>query len=131
MGGLQGALGSVPAPQLGAIATESAIQKSGLDPALVEELLFGCVLPAGVGQAPARQVALGANLPKSVRCTTVNKVCGSGMKTVLMAHDQILAGSCDIAIAGGMENMTLSPYLVPNARTGLKAGHKQFMDNGK
>jgi len=129
MGGLQGALGNVPAPELGAIATRVALEKSGVSTDAVEELLMGCVLPAGLGQAPARQVALQAGLALSTQCTTVNKVCGSGMKTVLMAHDQIKAGSCSVAVAGGMESMTLAPYLMPNARTGLRAGHKQVYDH--
>ncbi len=129
MGGLQGKLGSVPAPELGAIATRAALQRAGISNEQVEELLFGCVLPAGLGQAPARQVALKADLALSTQCTTVNKVCGSGMKTVLMAHDQIKVGTCTTAVAGGMESMTLAPYFIPNARTGLRASHKQLMDH--
>ncbi len=129
MGGLQGRLGSVPAPDLGAIATKAALERAGVSADKVEELIFGCVLPAGLGQAPARQVALKADMAFSTQCTTINKVCGSGMKAVLMAHDQIKAGSCNTVVAGGMESMTLTPYLIPNARTGLRAGHKDIKDH--
>ena len=129
MGGLLGTLGNTPAPTLGAFAAREALARSGLPPHQVEELVFGCVLPAGVGQAPARQVALGAGLASSTPCTTINKVCGSGMKAVLLAHDQIQAGSCQTALAGGMENMSLAPYFIPKARSGLRAGHGEIKDH--
>lgn len=129
MGGLLGALANTPAPSLGALATRAALERAGLSAQNVEELIFGCVLPAGVGQAPARQVALGAGLATSTQCTTINKVCGSGMKAVLMAHDQIKAGTCKTAIAGGMENMSLAPYFIPKARAGLRAGHSEIKDH--
>ncbi len=129
MGGLLGAFASTPAPVLGAAATKAALERAGLSGNEVEELIFGCVLPAGVGQAPARQVALGAGMALSTQCTTINKVCGSGMKAVLMAHDQIKAGTCHIAVAGGMENMSLAPYFIPKARAGLRAGHSEIKDH--
>lgn len=129
MGGLLGAFATTPAPTLGALATIAALERSGLSGDEVEELLFGCVLPAGVGQAPARQVALDAKMALSTQCTTVNKVCGSGMKAVLLAHDQIKAGSCHIAVAGGMENMSLAPYFIAKARSGLRAGHGEIKDH--
>ena len=129
MGGLLGAFATTPAPILGAIATKAALERAGLSGNEVEELIFGCVLPAGVGQAPARQVALGAGMTLSTQCTTINKVCGSGMKAVLFAHDQIKAGTCNIAVAGGMENMSLAPYFIPKARAGLRAGHDEIKDH--
>lgn len=129
MGGLLGSLSTIPAPTLGAITTKAALERGGVKMDGIEELVFGCVLPAGVGQAPARQVALGAGLARSTQCTTINKVCGSGMKAVLFAHDQILAGTCKTAVAGGMENMSLAPYFIPKARTGLRAGHSEIKDH--
>lgn len=129
MGGLLGAFANTPAPVLGALATRAALERAGLAADTIEELVYGCVLPAGVGQAPARQVALGAGLASSTQCTTINKVCGSGMKAVLFAHDQILAGTCRTAIAGGMENMSLAPYFIPKARAGLRAGHSEIKDH--
>jgi acetyl-CoA C-acetyltransferase len=129
MGGLLGAFANTPAPVLGAAATQAALERSGVSGNDVEELIFGCVLPAGVGQAPARQVALGAHVALSTACTTINKVCGSGMKAVLFAHDQIKAGTCTIAVAGGMENMSLAPYFIPKARAGLRAGHSEIKDH--
>jgi len=129
MGGLLGVFATTPAPALGAAATRAALERAGLCGNEVEELIFGCVLPAGVGQAPARQVALGAGMALSTQCTTINKVCGSGMKAVLLAHDQIKAGSCQIAVAGGMENMSLAPYFIPKARAGLRAGHSEIKDH--
>ena len=127
IGSFQGQFANTPSPQLGSVAIKAAMQQSGLD--TVDEALIGCVLPAGLGQAPARQAVLGAGLDKSVTCTTVNKVCGSGMKTVMMAHDIIKAGSVDTAIAGGIESMTLAPYLLPNARSGYRMGHVQTLDH--
>lgn len=110
MGGFQGELKSLTAPQLGAAAIKAAVERAGVASDAVDEVLFGCVLPAGLGQAPARQAALGAGLDKSTRCTTVNKMCGSGMETTILAHDMLLAGSADVVIAGGMESMSNSPY---------------------
>lgn len=127
IGSFQGQFSSTASPKLGSAAIKAAIKQSGLD--TVDEALIGCVLPAGLGQAPARQAVLGAGLDKSVTCTTVNKVCGSGMKTVMMAHDAIKAGSVDTAIAGGIESMTLAPYLLPNARSGYRMGHAQTLDH--
>ncbi|MBT5293321.1 MAG: acetyl-CoA C-acyltransferase [Cellvibrionales bacterium] len=129
MGAFQGAFSTVSAVELGAVATRLALKQSGLVSADVDELLFGCVLPASLLQAPARQVALAADLPLTTQCTTVNKVCGSGMKTTMLAHDQILAGSCDTAITGGMENMTQSPYFIAKARGGLRLGHGEIKDH--
>jgi len=129
MGSLLGVFATTPAPALGAAATRVALERSGLTGNEVEELIFGCVLPAGVGQAPARQVAIGAGMALSTQCTTINKVCGSGMKAVLLAHDQIKAGTSAIAVAGGMENMSLAPYFIPKARAGLRAGHGEIKDH--
>ncbi len=129
IGAFQGALAPVKAPDLGATATAAAIQDSGVKPEEISEVFFGCVLPAGLGQAPARQAALAAGIPSSVGCTTVNKVCGSGMKAVMLAHDIIKAGSADIVLAGGMESMSNAPYLLPKAREGLRMGHQQILDH--
>lgn len=129
MGGLQGSLSSVSAPELGSAAIKAVLERAGLAADQVDELLFGCVLPAAVGQAPARQAALGAGLPTSVPCTTVNKVCGSGMKTIMMAHDQIKAGNCSAVVTGGMENMSQSPYMLDKARAGYRMGHGQIIDH--
>ncbi|SQH75994.1 Acetyl-CoA acetyltransferase [Shewanella benthica] len=129
MGGFQGALSTVPSPKLAATAIKSLIEQTGVAADAVDEVLMGCVLPAGLGQAPARQATLGAGLPQSVGATTVNKVCGSGMKTVMLAHDLIKAGSADIVIAGGMESMSLAPYLLDKARSGMRMGHGKIMDH--
>ena len=129
MGAFQGAFSSVSAVELGAVATRLALQQSGLASDDIDELLFGCVLPAGLLQAPARQVALAADLPLTTQCSTINKVCGSGMKTTMLAHDQILAGSCETAVSGGMENMTQSPYFIAKARGGLRLGHGEIKDH--
>jgi acetyl-CoA C-acetyltransferase len=129
MGSFQGCLSSMKSPELGAVAIQAVVERAGMDPALVDEVLMGCVLPAGLGQAPARQAALGANLPLSVACTTLNKVCGSGMKSMMFGHDGILAGSYDIAIVGGMESMTNAPYMLSKARGGLRLGHGQILDH--
>ncbi|MDR6946634.1 acetyl-CoA C-acetyltransferase [Pseudomonas sp. 2957] len=129
MGGFQGELKSLTAPQLGAAAIKAAVERAGVASDAVDELLFGCVLPAGLGQAPARQAALGAGLDKSTRCTTVNKMCGSGMQTTIMAHDMLLAGSADVVIAGGMESMSNSPYLLDRARAGYRMGHGRVLDS--
>lgn len=129
MGGFQGELKSLTAPQLGAAAIKAAVERAGVASDAVDEVLFGCVLPAGLGQAPARQAALGAGLDKSTRCTTVNKMCGSGMQTTIMAHDMLLAGSVDVVIAGGMESMSNSPYLLDRARAGYRMGHGRVLDS--
>jgi acetyl-CoA C-acetyltransferase len=129
MGGLMGTLSRVRAPELGAAAIKAVLDRSGIGAMDIDEVLMGCVLPAGLGQAPARQAALAAGLPERVGCTTVNKMCGSGMKAVMLAHDQIRAGSADIIIAGGMENMSQAPYLLPKVRAGLKMGHGQVLDS--
>jgi acetyl-CoA C-acetyltransferase len=129
MGGMQGMFSGLSAPQLGAEAIKGALADAGLDADTVDEVLMGCVLPAGTGQAPARQAALAAGVSKNVPCTTLNKVCGSGMKTVMMAHDAILAGSADIIVAGGMESMTNAPYLMPQGRAGYRFGHAEIFDH--
>ncbi|PTB21369.1 acetyl-CoA C-acyltransferase [Trinickia symbiotica] len=129
MGGFQGELAALAAPRLGAIAIEAALARSGLKPEQVDEALMGCVLPAGLGQAPARQAALGAGLPLSTGCTTVNKMCGSGMRAAMFAHDMLAAGSADVIVAGGMESMTNAPYLLPKARAGMRMGHGQVIDH--
>ncbi|WP_151705435.1 acetyl-CoA C-acyltransferase [Nitrincola alkalilacustris] len=129
MGGLQGSLSSVRAPALGAAAIKAAVERAGLGADQVDEVVMGCVLPAGLGQAPARQASLGAGIPVAAGCTTVNKMCGSGMKAVMLAHDQLLAGSADVMVAGGMENMSQSPYLLPKAREGMRMGHGQVLDH--
>jgi acetyl-CoA C-acetyltransferase len=129
MGGFMGDLSTVSAPELGAVAIKGALENAGVNPEDVDESLMGCVLPAGLGQAPARQASLGAGLPFSTPCTTVNKVCGSGMKTVMMAHDALLVGSSKVAVAGGMENMSKAPHIMPNARTGIRFGHAQIFDH--
>ncbi|USD44151.1 thiolase family protein [Vibrio sp. SCSIO 43135] len=129
MGSFQGALTNVSGPKLGSIAIKGALADAHLPTELVDEVYMGCVLPAGVGQAPARQAALGAGLPESVGCTTLNKVCGSGLKTVMLAHDLIRAGSISCAVAGGMESMTNAPYLLTESRQGMRMGHKSTYDH--
>ncbi|MCU7247111.1 acetyl-CoA C-acyltransferase [Pseudomonas koreensis] len=129
MGGFQGELKSLTAPQLGAAAIKAAVERAGVAADKVDEVLFGCVLPAGLGQAPARQAALGAGLDKSTRCTTVNKMCGSGMETTILAHDMLLAGSADVVISGGMESMSNAPYLLDRARSGYRMGHGRVLDS--
>lgn len=129
MGGMMGSLSSVRSPELGAVSIKAAIERSGLQPADIQEVIMGCVLPAGLGQAPARQASRSAGIPDSSGCTTVNKMCGSGMQAVIMAHDQIKAGTNNIMIAGGMENMSQAPYLLPKARAGMRMGHGQVIDS--
>jgi acetyl-CoA C-acetyltransferase len=129
MGGLQGDLKSLTAPQLGAAAIRAAVERAGIQATSVEQVLFGCVLPAGLGQAPARQAALGAGLDKHTTCTTLNKMCGSGMQAAIMAHDLLLAGSADVVVAGGMESMTNAPYLLDKARSGYRMGHGKIIDH--
>lgn len=129
MGGFQGDLKDAAAPQLGATAIQGALDNAQVPVEDVQEVIMGCVLPAGQGQAPARQASLGAGIPKSVGCTTINKMCGSGMKAAMLAHDLILAGTNDVMVAGGMESMSNAPYLMLKARSGLRMGHAQVMDH--
>ena len=133
IGGFQGVFNGVTAPALGVLAARAALERAGIQPDkqdnVIDDVLMGCVLPAGLAQAPARQVALGAGLPVTTPCTTVNKMCGSGMKTVMMGCDQILAGHADTVLAGGIENMTQAPYLIPKARGGLRLGHGELKDH--
>lgn len=129
MGGFQGELKDATASQLGAAAISAAVERAGLKPDAIDEVVFGCVLPAGQGQAPARQASLGAGLPLSAGCTTVNKMCGSGMKAAMFAHDLLIAGSATIAVAGGMESMTNAPYLLDRARGGYRMGHGRVIDH--
>jgi acetyl-CoA C-acetyltransferase len=129
MGGFQGALTGASAAHLGGVAIAAALERAALEPGSVEELLMGCVLPAGQGQAPARQAGFGAGLPKEVPATTLNKMCGSGMKAVMLGHDAILAGSARIVVAGGMESMTNAPYLLPKMRGGARLGHAVAQDH--
>ena len=129
MGGMQGALADVSATDLGATAVKAAVERAGVDGGEVERIYMGCVLPAGLGQAPARQAAIKAGLPKSVQATTVNKVCGSGMQTVIMGAEAIAAGSADLIVAGGMESMTNAPYLLKKHRSGARIGHDTAYDH--
>jgi acetyl-CoA C-acetyltransferase len=129
IGAFQGVLSPATAPQLGTAAILGAIGKAGIDPGDVQEVVMGCVLPAGLGQAPARQAALGATVPKSVPTTTINKMCGSGMKAIMMAADQIRTGDVTIAVAGGLESMSNAPYLLPKARAGMRMGHGEILDH--
>ncbi len=129
MGGFQGDFKDMTAPQLGSTAIKAALERAKLSGNDIDEAYMGCVLSAGVGQAPARQAALGAGLPQSVPCTTVSKVCGSGLKSVMLAHDAIMTGSSNIVVAGGMENMTNAPYLLPKARGGYRMGHGEIKDH--
>ena len=129
MGGFQGALSSVSATALGATAVRAAVARTGVAHDAIDQIIMGCVLPAGLGQAPARQAALGAGLPQSVAATTVNKMCGSGMQAVIMAHDALAAGSADVVIAGGMESMSNAPYLMTKHRGGARIGHDAIKDS--
>jgi acetyl-CoA C-acetyltransferase len=129
VGAFQGALTAVTAPQLGAVAIKAALADSGLTASQVDEVIMGCVLSAGIGQAPARQAALGAGLPASVPSTTVNKMCGSAMRAVMLGADQILAGTAQVVVAGGIESMTNAPYLLPKARAGYRMGHQEVLDH--
>ncbi|MDX9999288.1 MAG: acetyl-CoA C-acyltransferase [Phenylobacterium sp.] len=129
MGGFQGVLSPVKATELGAAAVKAAVERAGVAPDKVEQIVMGCVLPAGLGQAPARQAALGAGLPKSVEATTVNKMCGSGMQAAILAHDALLAGSADVIVAGGMESMSNAPYLLAKHRAGARIGHDNAFDH--
>ncbi|MET0652439.1 MAG: acetyl-CoA C-acyltransferase [Hyphomicrobiaceae bacterium] len=129
MGGFQGAFAPLTAPQLGSAAIKAAVARAGIEADDVSEVLMGCVLPAGQGQAPARQASIGAGLPQSVPCTTINKMCGSGMKTVMMGFDALHARGNDIIVAGGMESMTNTPYLLPKMRSGARLGHAEVKDH--
>lgn len=129
IGSFQGHFATVPADELGAAAIRGALEQAGLEPEAVDDVLMGCVLPAGIGQAPARMASRKAGIPTSAGAVTVNKACGSAMKTMQIGHDQILVGSADIVVAGGMENMTLAPYLLPKARGGYRMGHGQVLDH--
>jgi acetyl-CoA C-acetyltransferase len=129
MGGFQGDFASLTASDLGAVTIKAAVERAKLQPADVEKVIMGCVLPAGQGQAPARQAALKAGLPMAVGCTTVNKMCGSAMEAIMLAHDALLAGSADVIVAGGMESMSNAPYLLPKARTGYRMGHQAVQDH--
>lgn len=129
MGGFQGAFSDLSAADLGAVALGAALSRAGLPAEEVDEVIMGCVLPAGQGQAPARQAALKAGLPLAAGATTINKMCGSGMKAAMFGHDLLLAGSAQVVLAGGMESMTNAPYLLPKARGGLRLGHGQVMDH--
>jgi len=129
MGGFQGCLSEVSAPNLGAAAIKAALSNSGLKADDISEVIMGNVLPAGLGQAPARQAMLYADLPRSTGATTINKVCGSGLKAAMMAHDLIKAGSADVVVAGGMESMSNAPYMLPKGRSGYRMGHGQVLDH--
>jgi acetyl-CoA C-acetyltransferase len=129
MGSFQGDLATLTAPEMGAVAIRATIERAGLKPEDVQEVIMGCVLPAGQGQAPARQASLGAGIPDAVGCTTINKMCGSGMKAAMLAHDLIAAGTNDIMVAGGMESMTNAPYLLDRARGGYRMGHGKVLDH--
>lgn len=129
MGGFQGVLSGLTAPQLGSAAIKAALADAGVAGAEVDETIMGCVLPAGLGQAPARQAALGAGIPASVPATTVNKMCGSAMRAIMHGGDEILAGSAEVVVAGGLESMTNAPYLLPKARAGYRMGHQEVLDH--
>ena len=129
MGAFQGELKGFSAPELGAAAIRAAVERARLEPEQIDEVIMGCVLPAGQGQAPARQASLGAGLPLGTGCTTINKMCGSGMKAAMLAHDLLAAGTNEIMVAGGMESMTNAPYLLPKARSGYRMGHQQVIDH--
>jgi len=129
MGGFQGVLKDVTAPVLGSFAIRAALERSGVEAEDIDEVLMGCVLPAGMGQAPARQASIGAGIPDAAGCTTVNKMCGSGMKTTMLAHDSLLAGTNEVMVAGGLESMSNAPYILQKARSGQKLGHGQMIDH--
>ena len=129
MGGFQGVLSPLKATELGTAAVAAAVARAGVAPEAIDRIYMGCVLPAGLGQAPARQVALGAGLPRSVEATTVNKICGSGMQAAIMASEALAAGSVDVIVAGGMESMTNSPYILAKHRGGARIGHDRIIDH--
>ena len=129
IGAFQGIFAQVTAPLLGAAAIKGALEAANVSPSAVDEVVFGCVLPAGIGQAPARQAALGAGIPNGTPTTTINKMCGSGMRAVMMAADALRTGEIDIAVAGGLESMTNAPYILPKARAGYRMGHGEILDH--
>ena len=129
IGAFQGALSGASAPQLGAAAVRAAIADSRVSAAQIDEVILGCVLPAGLGQAPARQASIAAGVPQAVPCTTINKVCGSGMRSAMLGCDSIRAGTAHIVVAGGFESMTNAPYLLPKARQGYRMGHGEILDH--
>ena len=129
MGGMQGALASVPATKLGSIAIAAAVERAGVAPDAIDQVIMGCVLPGALGQAPARQASIGAGLPLSTGATTINKVCGSGMKATMMAAEAIIAGTSDVVVAGGMESMTNAPYMLTKHRSGARLGHDAIKDS--
>ncbi len=129
MGGFQGDFAPLAASDLGAVAIKAAVERAGIKPADVDKTIFGCVLPAGQGQAPARQASIKAGLPLATGCTTVNKMCGSAMEAMILAHDALVAHSVDVVVAGGMESMSNAPYLMPKARAGYRMGHQTVFDH--
>ncbi|MEZ7975019.1 MAG: acetyl-CoA C-acyltransferase [SAR324 cluster bacterium] len=129
IGGFQGVLKDVSGPELGSAAIRAALERSGVPAEDIDEVLMGCVLPAGMGQAPARQASIGAGIPDATGCTTVNKMCGSGMKTTMLAHDLLVAGTNEVMVAGGLESMSNAPYILPKARSGQRLGHGQMLDH--
>ena len=129
IGAFQGALSGATAPALGAAAISAAMTDSAVDAKDVDQVLMGCVLSAGLGQAPARQAALAAGVPTGVPCSTINKMCGSGMESIILGHDRIRAGSANIVVAGGLESMSNAPYLLPKARRGYRMGHQETLDH--
>jgi acetyl-CoA C-acetyltransferase len=129
IGAFQGTLSGATAPHLGAAAIDGAVGACGIDAGDIDRVLMGCVLPAGLGQAPARQAALDAGIPDGVPCVTVNKMCGSGMESIILAHDMIKAGSAGVVVAGGLESMSNAPYMLPKARSGMRMGHQQALDH--
>src|SRR5580698_2824187 len=129
MGAFQGELSSLTAAELGAVAVKAALARSGVKPEQIQEVIMGCVLPAGLGQAPARQAAIGAGLPLATHATTINKMCGSGLKAIMLGADQIRAGDVEVVVAGGLESMTNSPYLLPKARGGYRMGNGEVIDH--
>jgi len=129
IGVFQGVLKDFSAPELGSFAIRAALQQSGVNTENIDEVLMGCVLPAGMGQAPARQASLGADISEKTNCTTINKMCGSGMKSVMLAHDSLVANSNNIVIAGGLESMSNTPYILPKARFGQRLGHGKMIDH--
>lgn len=129
MGAFQGVFAPLSASELGAVAIKAAVERAGIEPTDVDKTIFGCVLPAGQGQAPARQASIKAGLPLATGCTTVNKMCGSAMEAAILAHDALAAGSCEVIVAGGMESMTNAPYLMPKARAGYRMGHQTVYDH--
>src|SRR5512141_1414216 len=129
MGAMQGDFASLTCAQLGSVAIRAALERASTRPEQIDEVIMGCVLPAGQGQAPARQASLGAGLPLAAGCTTVNKMCGSGMKATMLANDLLRAGTNDIMVSGGMESMTNAPYLLAKARAGYRLGHGQLIDH--